>query len=501
MNLRVLLQCLLAATIALGFTAGAEAQSKPSRIALERQIINAFDRDDVKRALTLIDRYLGFWPTDVNMLYNAACGHALLNEREEAAERLLEAVRAGFRDFSHMEEDPDLASIRDHDVYLAILEARDRVVEQEEAQPDEERGKRPRRRNELLIGPRSNRGSEEFADWQIDHPEGYSYESDARHRLHFGSTLTEQAHREMTQMLGLQADQMESSLFGSLQSDWIFVLVPAPEDRSIFSLDETTTGWYEHSRRMLVTRDIGASLRHEFAHVLHWGHMDRIGQRHPMWIQEGLASLYEEYALDNARERIKFQPNERHNIALKLVADGEVPSWRTLFSIEAVRFMRGAERNYAVVRSIFEFIASGGKLEAWYRNLVDTWHEDKDGILALERTYGRSLESIERSWQQWLRDRGRFDDLIEPGDATIGVTADEAVDGCVVTEVIRGSGAFEAGMREQDVIVKVGSQPVRSPRELRLSVARRKVGEVVVIRVRRGEEYLDLAVKMKPLRG
>lgn len=501
MNVRVLIQWILAASIALGFTTTVEAQSKPSRIALERQIINAFDRDDVKRALTLIDRYLGFWPTDGNMLYNAACGHALLNEREAAAERLLEAVRAGFRDFSHMEEDPDLKSIRDHDVFLAILEARDHVVEQGEQAPANKGERSPRDRNRLLIGPRSNRGSEEFAEWQIDHPEGYSYESDAGHRLHFGSTLTEQAHKEMTQMLGLQADQMESSLFGSLQSDWIFVLVPSQDDQSIFSIDETTTGWYEHSRRMLVTRDIGSSLRHEFAHVLHWGHMDRVGQRHPMWIQEGLASLYEEYALDNNAERIKFRPNERHNVALQLVSAGEVPSWRVLFSIEPVRFMRGAERNYALVRSIFEFIASSGKLEEWYRNLVDTWHEDNNGILAVERTYGRSLESIERSWQQWLRDRGRFDDSIEPGDATIGVTAEEAPDGCVVTKVIRGSGAFEAGMREQDVIVKVGSQPVRSTRELMLSIARRKVGEVVIIRIRRGEEYLDLAVKMKPLRG
>ena len=102
-------------------------QSKPSRIALERQIINAFDRDNQKRALDLIDQYLIHWPNDSNMLYNAARGHAALGQRELAADRLLEAVRAGFREFDHMEDDPDLEAIRDHDVFLAILEARDQT--------------------------------------------------------------------------------------------------------------------------------------------------------------------------------------------------------------------------------------------------------------------------------------------------------------------------------------------------------------------------------------
>ena len=126
---RLLSHILLAIVIALSVTNATHAQSKHSRTTLERQIISAFDRDDVKRALSLIDRYLKYWPRDSDMIYNAACAHALLNEREEAADRLYEAVRAGFRDFDHMEHDPDLVSIRDHDVFLAILEARDRVAE------------------------------------------------------------------------------------------------------------------------------------------------------------------------------------------------------------------------------------------------------------------------------------------------------------------------------------------------------------------------------------
>jgi len=227
--------------------------------------------------------------------------------------------------------------------------------------------------------------------------------------------------------------------------------------------------------------------------------MDLIGQRHPMWIQEGLASLYEEYALDPDTNRIRFKPNERHNVVLDLVQASELPSWRVLFSMEPVRFMRAAERNYPIVRSIFEFIAARGLLERWYQQLLKTWRQDRDGILALEQTFNLPLESIERSWRSWVRERGRFDDSIEQGDASLGIQAEEAVDGCLITTVYRGSGASEGGLREGDVIVKLGADTVRSTRELRLAVARRRVGEVVLVRVRRENVYLDIPIKMRPL--
>ncbi|NIM60902.1 MAG: hypothetical protein GTO30_04390, partial [Acidobacteria bacterium] len=53
-----------------------------------------------------------------------------------------------------------------------------------------------------------------------------------------------------------------------------------------------TGGIYEHERRRLIARDIGASLRHELTHAYHYADMDRLGQRHPLWVQEGIATLY-----------------------------------------------------------------------------------------------------------------------------------------------------------------------------------------------------------------
>ena len=473
--------------------------TKPSRVALERQIITAFGRDDVGRALVLINRYLIHWPNDSDMLYNSACGHALSGDRERAAKQLLEAVRKGFRDFDYMETDEDLASIRDHDVFLAILEARERI---REAQPPAESTGAPDARPErpaTAVAPRSTRGSEEFAEWRDRHAEEYTFESLEDQRLHIASTLPEEAREEMLTMLRQQGRFMSGQLFGGVQPDWVFLLVPSRRDARSFDLDERTAGWYEHSRRMLTTADIGASLRHEFVHVLHWGHMDRIGQRHPMWIQEGLASLFEEYTVGADGERIRFKPNERHNVVHDLVLRGEVPPWRTMFLMNTTRFMRAASRLYPVTRSIFEYIADKQLLGTWYANLVGTWDDDPNGILAMEKTFGKPLGEIEESWTRWVRSRGRYDDSIGRGDASIGIKAENDVDGCRVTTVHEGSGASESGMRVGDVIVRMGTRSVRSTRELMLEVARRRIGEIVVIRVRRGEDYHDLSVPMKPL--
>jgi len=503
MRTRQLILCLLfAAATLFSVTPEAEAQARPSRTALERQIVRAFDREDPRRALLLIDRYLEYWPSDEEMIYNAACGHAMLGQRDEAAERLLQAVREGFRDFDYMIGDDDLAPIRDHDVYLAILEARKKIKEQGPTPKAGDTGIVERDRSETpprsSVG-RAGRGTNEFESWRRDHGETYVFESDDVHRLHVASTLPGEARREMMEMITRQSDYMVEHLFEAVQNDHVFVLVPNKADCSIFDLDQSTAGWYEHSRRMLVTTDIGASLRHEFAHVLHWGHMDRINQRHPMWIQEGLASLFEEYASGRDGTNFRFLPNERHNVTYELVTGGDVPSWRQMFSLSPTRFMRAANRFYPITRSIFRYIAAKGRLDAWYDNLVATFPEDESGVRALELTFGEPIDVIESDWKSWVRARGRRDNTIARGDASLGIQAESEVDGCRVTVVHEGSGAFEAGMQIDDVIVKLAGTSIRSTRELMLAIAKRRVGEVVPVRIRRGEDYLELMVTMKPL--
>ncbi len=98
--------------------------------------------------------------------------------------------------------------------------------------------------------------------------------------------------------------------------------------------------------------------------------MDRLGQQHPPWVQEGLASLYEEYRL-GPEGTVEFPPNDRDVIATDLLNGGKLLSWPELFSLSSKRLSSEARRAYPQLRSIFRFLASWGKLEAFDRSFVE----------------------------------------------------------------------------------------------------------------------------------
>ena len=54
--------------------------------------------------------------------YNVSCAYALLGEKEKALDWLEKSVENGFNQFDHMEEDPDLDSLRDEPRYKKIIE-------------------------------------------------------------------------------------------------------------------------------------------------------------------------------------------------------------------------------------------------------------------------------------------------------------------------------------------------------------------------------------------
>ena len=60
-------------------------------------------------------------PTDPEVRYHLACSLAAVGKSEEAIRTLIEAVELGYRDFDHLESDPDLESLHEHRLYQALL--------------------------------------------------------------------------------------------------------------------------------------------------------------------------------------------------------------------------------------------------------------------------------------------------------------------------------------------------------------------------------------------
>ncbi len=447
-----------------------------SPVELERQVVRLFEQREYAQALELIEAHLERTPGDVTMLYNAACACARLARPDEAITYLERAVKAGFIQFAHLERDPDLASLRDHPRYLNLLSMRDEI-------------NRHHAERQLELA------REYFGE------DGYRYETDDLRRLNFATALDDTSHAEMRAMIEKQADHLADTLFDAPPEYFVIIAIPTPTDSTRLLGAENVGGIYEHPRRRLIARDIGYLLRHEFTHVMHWGHMERLKQTHPLWIQEGIASLYEDYRF-RSDGSVDFLPNNRHNIAKRLARMGRHMHFRDLLRVDEQNFMREATQLYPQVRSMFMYLAAEGKLLPWYRALVEHFDDDPTGRTAFETVFNQPLDDIERNWRTWLIQQPDFDDRVEIGDASLGIELDGSStnDGITVRRILPGSAA-RGRLRPRDVIVAIDDRAVRSFDELTAALADRRIGETVSVRIRRAGRYLDVEVMLTKLGG
>lgn len=123
--------------------------------------------------------------------------------------------------------------------------------------------------------------------------------------------------------------------------------------------------------------------------------------------------------------------------------------------------------------------------------------------MAFEVVFGKELREIERDWRRWVASQPKLDLVIRNGDASLGIRSGQNLtnDGVVITETLPYSAAKKAGLKKGDVIVSVDGKATRSLRELQAVISSQKVGDLVEVRIRRNEGYLDISVRLQPMRG
>ncbi len=370
----------------------------PGGSALEEEIFRRLADGDDAAAAELIEDYLQRRPNDPIMLYNAACVSSRLNDTDQAATHLIDAVKAGFNNFSHMRRDPDLRPLHDHGIYNAILRARDAA-------------------DPLLAKRRVEMWRRRYQS------SAYRIEPDDRLRLNFMTTLDDAALDSIRQSLQAQNDVLNQTLFGDPPQHYVLIALLDESEAADHGRDSHTPGMYRHRSRELITIDTGRSLRHEFVHVLHHSHMDELGQEHPLWIQEGLASLFEEYEL-SADGSVRFGPNDRQNVAKRMARTGELMRWSELMAVSKQTSPREAARFYSQLRSFFRFMAERELLEPWYADYTMHFDDDNSGLLALERVFGLSMGEIDLKWRAWLDNQPTIVNqvMIEKSSAAEGAT-------------------------------------------------------------------------------
>lgn len=80
----------------------------------------------------------------------------------------------------------------------------------------------------------------------------------------------------------------------------------------------------------------------------------------------------------------------------------------------------------------------------------------------------------------------------------LGVKTDK---GALVSDVLAGSPAEKAGLKEQDVIVSLDGQTIASPQDLREAVQKAGTGKQVTLKIERGKETKELQARLDPAGG
>lgn len=422
--------------------------------------------------------------------YNLACADAALGDLPAAEESLSKAIEKGFDDVYQLQRDDYLEPLRARDLYRdlldhwpAILEARRRAI---------------LTRDERLAGRNAERRT-------LDHL-----------RLEIVSAHDPEGTDAATAEITLLGNWYLAHVFDALDTDpwqshhpWVDVVIPDPDafrDWQVLSFGPDANrgfsaigGAYDHDRKRLVSRDLGATLRHELVHVLEWRDMMRLGQRHALWIQEGLASLAEDYDLDDAGQPL-FVPSWRTNMLKRLLDARALPTLEDLAATELDRFNAAKPlAKYAHARAVFLYLQDRDRLTEFYRAYTATYDADPTGLAALRAAAGfDDQDALEADFRAWI---ARLPAVPETGSdlaATLGIEIEEGTgDGPRVAKLPPGA-RERTGLRLGSVITAIDGRPTRDMNELIRVLGSYRPGDTVTLSTRRGRVHETTPAELLP---
>ena len=445
----------------------AEQRLKRIRI-LTLRVDELYKARQYAEAAALLHELVQVVPGDSRNWYNLACLLSLSGQTDAALQTLETAVDKGYVDIRHMERDEDLAALRGKAAFRRILERRDEIQ---------------RKRAQAVLGSMKK---------QLGDANGYVYEMDHENRLIFGATVDAETLRDIREYLTGYAQAMSKGLFTHGLEQYVAVVVPKEG-----TLRGPVGGYYDHARHMLVARSIGMVLTHEFTHALHAADQEALGQHHPIWVVEGLATLYETSEIRDGA--VHPLPNHRLNILQRLIRSRQTIPLADFIKFDPRQFMAKPAVAYPEARYIFMYLYEKGLLRKWYEAYVSGFADDPTGAAALEEVLGRKLADVQEDWIQWVKALPAPPVSVTPGHAYLGVAVRSTVDGLLITQVVRGSGANLAGIKPGDVIVKIDGKRLVDPEDLILLVTGREVGDEVSVEYRRDQEEHTAAVALKAM--
>ncbi|MDR1613771.1 MAG: hypothetical protein LBT97_13460 [Planctomycetota bacterium] len=170
--------------------------------------------------------------------------------------------------------------------------------------------------------------------------------------------------------------------------------------RRFFNMDPISPyGHYGHSQKYLVINfDTGpGTMVHEMTHAL----MADDFPEAPIWLAEGLASLYEQCRAEGGT--LRGDDNWRlPELKTALAGDALTPLSRLLAMSPADFRAANESLHYAQARYLCKYLEDLGILAIVYKDFRDNHRQDPSGARFLAKAFGRPLAEIESAWKRWL---------------------------------------------------------------------------------------------------
>lgn len=455
---------------------------------LAQAALDAYGSRNWEEANRLLRAQIAIQPSNFVPYYNLACCLAHQNKPDEAVEFLLDAVDRGFSDVHQIRRDDSLAPLRNLEKYKDLLKFWPAVLE--------------KRRDANMEGIKRL------------FQQGYSQATDQRARVVYHSAFDARAFDLARKELALVCDWAESSVMPDIfdeafspEDAWVMIVLPTRTDfgrwaaatygESAIRGTSMIGGSYEHDTKRLVAMDLGATLRHEFMHVLHWRHCTRLGQRHPIWIMEGLCSLPEDYELDSEG---RFVPatSWRTNMVQRIEKTGGLMPIEKLAALSQARFTGTRPlAMYAQARAIFLYIAQSNKLREWYADYTANYKDDTTGVKSIERVFGKPIAEINRDFRVWIRALPPVAEQIKIGMASLGIDVDSGNgEGPIVAAIDLDRKDKLGGLKVGDVMTTIDDKPIRDIAELVRVLGGYAPGQTVEVAYRRGKLYNTASITL-----
>ncbi len=171
--------------------------------------------------------------------------------------------------------------------------------------------------------------------------------------------------------------------------------------RLLFHMDPISPyGHYGHSQRYIVVNySTGpGTLVHELTHAL----MATDFPAAPIWLAEGMASLFEQCRVEG--DFLRGESNWRLPELKAALAKAAITPLARLLKLSPSEFRgRHESLHYAESRYFCKYLQDRGVLAAVYRSFRRDSERDPSGAIFVEQALQLELAAIERNWHEWLQ--------------------------------------------------------------------------------------------------